>query len=323
MINAINKNRFFANRNKILNKLPVTSPPAAATEPLNPHWVTGFTDAEGCFSINIIETKKGTKSISSTYKIALDYKDIEIQSKQKDYFGIGQISIHKNEARFEINGYHNALLYVIPHFDKYPLNSQKQADYILWKQIVLLLKSRTHLTDSGFKKCLSLKANLNKGLSDKWYRLFPNLIPVPRPIPSTTKQVVNPDWQSGFIAGDGSLIIKISKNNNCKNGHQIQGSLNISLHKRDLPQLYAVASHLKCGNVYEDKGDTCRFVINDYSSLKSIILPHFNNYPLRNRKEKQYIIWCTVLNMIENREHLTLEGLHKIKILRDYMRLVH
>lgn len=38
----------------------------------------------------------------------------------KNYFNVGQISIHKNEVRFEIKGTKNAIEYVIPHFDKYP-----------------------------------------------------------------------------------------------------------------------------------------------------------------------------------------------------------
>jgi hypothetical protein len=36
------------------------------TERLNPHWVTGFSDAESCFSFNIQNERK----MSSTFKIA-------------------------------------------------------------------------------------------------------------------------------------------------------------------------------------------------------------------------------------------------------------
>jgi len=34
----------------------------------------------------------------------------------------------------------------------------------------------------GFIKCLSFKANLNKGLNETLKTLFPNIIPIPKPL---------------------------------------------------------------------------------------------------------------------------------------------
>jgi hypothetical protein len=33
-------------------------------------------------------------------------------------------------------GFQNAIEYIIPHFEKFPLITKKYADYILWKNIV-------------------------------------------------------------------------------------------------------------------------------------------------------------------------------------------
>lgn len=38
---------------------------------------------------------------------------------------------------------------IIPHFDKYPLATQKLADYMLFKEIVSLMKIKEHLTLDG------------------------------------------------------------------------------------------------------------------------------------------------------------------------------
>jgi hypothetical protein len=149
---------------------------------LDPFWVTGFIDAEGCFSINIQITQKGTKSITSTFQVALDYKDIDILYSLKTFFKIGQISIHKKEARFEIMGFENAIKYIIPHFDKYPLITHKFSDYILYKDIIMIQYHKQHLTFDGFLQCLSLKASLNKGLNEILKVLFPNILPVPRSV---------------------------------------------------------------------------------------------------------------------------------------------
>jgi hypothetical protein len=54
--------------------------------------------------------------------------------------------------------------YVIPHFDSYPLVSKKKADYLLFREIVILMSKKEHLSNSGLTKIISLKASLNLGL---------------------------------------------------------------------------------------------------------------------------------------------------------------
>jgi hypothetical protein len=39
-----------------------------------------------------------------------------------------------------------------------------------------------------------------------------------------------------------------------------------------------------------------------------------------NIKQKHFLIWYQIINMIVNLEHLTEEGLFKIRYLRYYMR---
>jgi len=44
--------------------------------------------------------------------------------------------------------------------------TQKLADFKFFKKIVDLVSKKTHLTDEGLKKVISIKASLNKGLSN-------------------------------------------------------------------------------------------------------------------------------------------------------------
>lgn len=64
--NAINKSKVFANRKKILKNKSDNHKNSI----LNPYWITGFTDAEGCFSMNMRITKKGGYALTPTFKIA-------------------------------------------------------------------------------------------------------------------------------------------------------------------------------------------------------------------------------------------------------------
>jgi len=50
---------------------------------------------------------------------------------------------------------------IIQHFDKYPLITQKQADYILFKEAVNLIINKEHLSLTGLLKFVGLKATIN------------------------------------------------------------------------------------------------------------------------------------------------------------------
>lgn len=311
--NAVNKSKFFANRKKILNLLSSKY----SSSNLDPSWVTGFTDAEGCFSINIQYSKRG-RYISSTFKIAQDYKDIEIQYNQKIFFGTGQITIHKNEARQEIMGYKNAIEYIIPHFDKYPLITRKYADYVQWKSIIIIQNSRQHFTEDGFLQCLALKAGLNKGLNDKQKNMYPSIVPVIRP-ETIQPDRINPYWQSGFTAGDGSFMIIIRKQSTTKIGYQVYAGFNIGQHVKDVKLLYKIKEIFSCGYVPIGKNDS-RIVINKLEDIRNCIIPHYTKYPLMNIKNKGFLIWCEIIGLIIKGEHQTQKGLNKIRDMREQMR---
>ena len=70
---------------------------------------------------------------------------------------------------------------IIPHFDKYPLITQKKADYLLFKQAVDLLNLKARSNIEGILKIISIKASMNLGLSDSLRVNFPNILPVPSP----------------------------------------------------------------------------------------------------------------------------------------------
>ena len=61
-------------------------------------------------------------------------------------------------------------------------------------------------------------------------------------------------------------------------------------------------------------------MIRPFIAITDILIPHFNLYPLMNRKQKEFIIWCQIVNMIKNKEHLTIEGLLKIRTMRENKR---
>lgn len=87
-------------------------------------------------------------AIKLSFGINLHKKDQKLLEEIKVYFNdIGVIVDRgRNVTKFTVTSLAD-LEVVINHFDKYPLITQKWADYILFKQIVDLVKCKKHLTD--------------------------------------------------------------------------------------------------------------------------------------------------------------------------------
>jgi hypothetical protein len=86
-----------------------------------------------------------------------------IKSIQTFFKDTGHVSKpNKTSAvEFRVSTLKDLVAIIIPHFDKYPLLTKKHLDYLLFKQIVLLLLNKEHSNLEGIKKAVSLKASLN------------------------------------------------------------------------------------------------------------------------------------------------------------------
>jgi len=120
----------------------------------------------------------------------------------KAYFnGVGNILREKDFFHYRVTGIKDLAL-IVDHFDKYPLITQKQRDYLLFKQGFELVSRKEHLTKEGLHKIISIKASINKGLPSELNTYFPSIIPVQIPL-VVYQKISNPYWLSGFVSGEG------------------------------------------------------------------------------------------------------------------------
>jgi hypothetical protein len=71
---------------------------------------------------------------------------------------------------------------IIPHFDKYPLITQKRVDFELFKLCIDLLNKKEHSTIEGLTKVVAIKASMHNGLTDDLKKVFSSVIPVDKPL---------------------------------------------------------------------------------------------------------------------------------------------
>jgi hypothetical protein len=74
------------------------------------------------------------------------------------------------------------LLVIENHLNNYSLLTQKQADFILFKYILDLIRRKEHLTQEGLNEIVSYKAMMNKGLTSTLEEAFLKVTPKERPV---------------------------------------------------------------------------------------------------------------------------------------------
>jgi hypothetical protein len=97
----------------------------------------------------------------------LHIKDHDLLKLIQLYFkGIGSISLNgKTKVQFRVTSMKD-LEFVIDHFNKFPLITQKYSDFKLFEMAFLAMKMKKHFTLDGLTYIASLKAVMNLGLSD-------------------------------------------------------------------------------------------------------------------------------------------------------------
>jgi hypothetical protein len=118
------------------------------------------------------------------FSIATDKKDLLLLYSIKAFFGgVGSIKKNGNSTfSYRIESSEQIMRLIIPFFDKYSLITEKLGDYLLFKKVIKLMSNKEHLTEDGLYKIVSLKASINKGLSEELQAAFPQCVPAPRPV---------------------------------------------------------------------------------------------------------------------------------------------
>lgn len=154
--------------------------------------------------------KSGGYQVLAKFSIELHKKDLLLLKQiQKFFNGIGTITLNKNRnsAVFRVFKLKDLTNIVIPHFRKYPLITQKRADYLLFKQAFDLIKCKQHLTIEGLLKIVSIRASMNNGLTKELKAAFPDVIPAARPSVGDI-EIKDPQWLAGFVTAGGCFMIK-------------------------------------------------------------------------------------------------------------------
>ena len=291
---------------------------------LNPWFCTGFTDSEGSFVITIYKNKelKTGWRVQAIFQIELHVRDLDLLLElQKSFNGCGSIvkGKNRNTVRFSVSNIKDLTTFIIPHFEKYPLLTQKSADFILFKQIVELMNNNAHLSKVGLLKIINIKASMNLGISEVVKKEILNIIPVERPI-ILTDNIPNPNWISGFVSGDGNFDVRIINSSKNKTGYQVSLRFRISQHNKDIKLMELLIKYFGSGIIEQNSKDqVVNLTISKFSEITKIIIPFFEINSLFGIKQLDYLDWCKIASLMKEGSHLKLEGLEIIRTIKAGM----
>ena len=138
---------------------------------LNPEYVAGFIDGEGSFSVSIgkHKTLKRGFEVRPEFEIELRADDQEILERILTTIGCGKIYDCSYErygwyphSKYKVMSIRDMRDILFPFLDNHPLQAKKKKSYIIFREIVLMICNKQHLSDEGFHKIIKLRDELRK-----------------------------------------------------------------------------------------------------------------------------------------------------------------
>ena len=125
-------------------------------------------------------------------------------------------------------------------------------------------------------------------------------------------------WIVGFTDGEGCFHISINKIPEMSLGWQVLPEFRIVQHEKNESVLFKIKEYFGFGEIRVNRkdfhGTRKEFKVRGLENLNKII-EFFDKNSLMTSKRKDFKIFSEIIHLMNNKEHLTKEGLDKIAIL--------
>ena len=125
-------------------------------------------------------------------------------------------------------------------------------------------------------------------------------------------------WIVGFVDGEGCFSAPIQRNVRMGLGWQLQPVFAVVQNERSAEVLQLIRDFFSCGSVYRNRrhdnhrGDLMSYQVYRWKDLRNVIVPFFEANPLRTAKHEDFLKFKRILEMMDRRMHLTIDGLRQI-----------
>jgi hypothetical protein len=134
---------------------------------LDPWFVTGLTEGEGCFCISFaIRAKlRAGLEVRPSFSLSLNQKDLELLEGLRAFFGCGWIRESKGDRTFkyEVRSIGDLSGVILPHFERFPLRGYKAKSCAGFSQVCRMVVQGDHLQRDGLREIVGIAYQINLG----------------------------------------------------------------------------------------------------------------------------------------------------------------
>ena len=135
---------------------------------LDAQWITGFVDGEGCFHVGINPHPEMTAGVQvlPEFTVVQHERDVQVLHALKAYFQCGVVRVnHGDRMAYRVRSVKHLLQCIVPFFVKHPLKTQKNVDFLKFRDVLLVMETGNHLTAEGIERIRSIASQMNRGRS--------------------------------------------------------------------------------------------------------------------------------------------------------------
>lgn len=126
------------------------------------------------------------------------------------------------------------------------------------------------------------------------------------------------DWVVGFVDGEGCFFVGINRQPSMKIGWQVLPEFRVVQHQKDVAVLERLREFFGFGQITINHGDRKELRIRGLRQLLEVVT-FFKMHPLRTVKRSSFDRFAEVIAMMERGDHLTENGLGRIRQLSSRM----
>ena len=149
----------------LLFEHPLNDNNKVITPTIQDYWICGFSDAEGCFNVNITKRLAVSTGYRVTLRFILDQKNnFEALSIIRSAFGFGHVA-QRSDKSGNYRLILNSLISIVPvraYFSAFPLKSKKVVIFYKWCLVHDLILNEEHLNVDGIVKIRKLKEEIHR-----------------------------------------------------------------------------------------------------------------------------------------------------------------
>ena len=128
-------------------------------------YISGYVDGEGCFTVSISPRAKllAGWEVRPSLSVSQNGDRAEVLQLIQSLFGCGSIRPDRSDKtlKWETRRLEDLLGTVIPHFERYPLQSGKRRDFERFACVCRLMAAGAHRTSSGLVEIVELVSEMN------------------------------------------------------------------------------------------------------------------------------------------------------------------